>query len=157
MLTNPSLNRIIYSPNPAVQQTIEALLRVGLAPIPVVPLQENGGYTPIHGKIPSYFVNSKAKLLAHQQLGLHDRLPTEEELKLWFSDPRVGIGTFGSSDGLTCWVDFDVKHFNNSRPECGLTVKKWREENSITDSWVDASGGGGIPCSCTFQGKTKLL
>ncbi len=156
MLTDPSLNRIIYSPNPAVQQTIEALLRVGLAPIPVVPLQENGGYTPIHGKVPSYFVNSKAKLLAHQQLGLHDRLPTEEELKLWFSDPRIGIGTFGSSDGLTCWVDFDVKHFNNSRTECGLTVKKWREENSITDSWVDASGGGGFHVLVRFKEKPNF-
>src|SRR5689334_17427991 len=88
-----------------VRSVAQELLNLGLPPIPVVPQQHNQGFKIINGKAPSYFENGKPKLLAHKQGGLHDRLPIQEELDLWFSDSRVGIGSFGSADGLTCWID----------------------------------------------------
>jgi hypothetical protein len=88
-----------------LEPVIKELLALGLSPIPVVPVQHNQGFKVINGKSPSYFENGKPKLLAHKQGGLHDRLPSQAELETWLSDSRVGIGSFGSPDGLT-----DLEH-----------------------------------------------
>jgi|GEM_PF-5218047 len=136
----------------SVRSTAQELLNLGLSPIPVVAKQHNQGFKIINGKAPSYFENGKPKLLAHKQGGLHDRLPSEQELQLWFSDPRVGIGSFGSVDGLTCWVDFDVKHFQ-SKKACRRAVAEWRERNGIKESWTDESGSGGYRVLVRFEKK----
>jgi hypothetical protein len=138
-----------------LEPVIKELLALGLSPIPVVPVQHNQGFKVINGKSPSYFENSKPKLLAHKQGGLHDRLPSQAELETWFSDSRVGIGSFGSSDGLTCWIDFDAKHFE-SKKACRRAVAQWREQNGIKDSWTDESGSGGYRVLVRFEEKPRF-
>jgi hypothetical protein len=138
-----------------LEPVIKELLALGLAPIPVVPQQHSQGFKIINGKAPSYFEDGKPKLLAHKQGGLHDRLPTSEELDLWFKDPRVGIGSFGSADGLTCWIDFDSKHFE-SKKACRRAVAQWREQNGIKDSWTDESGSGGYRVLVRFDEKPQF-
>src|SRR4028119_1679450 len=146
------MKRIKPRVSQSVQSVAQELLNLGLPPIPVVPAQHNQGFKIINGKAPSYFDDGKPTLLAHKQGGLHDRLPSEQELQLWFSDSRVGIGSFGSADGLTCWIDFDVKHFK-SKKACRRAVAEWRERNSIKDSWTDESGSGGYRVLVRFEEK----
>jgi hypothetical protein len=138
-----------------LEPVIKELIALDLPPIPVVPQQHSQGFKIINGKAPSYFDNGKPKLLAHKQGGLHDRLPTPEELNLWFKDPRVGIGSFGSADGLTCWIDFDSKHFS-SKKACRRAVAEWRERNKIKDSWTDESGSGGYRVLVRFEEKPQF-
>jgi hypothetical protein len=138
-----------------LEPVIKELLALDLPPIPVVPQQHSQGFKIINGKAPSYFDNGKPKLLPHKQWGLHDRLPTPEELNLWFNDPRVGIGSFGSADGLTCWIDFDAKHFD-SKKACRRAVAEWRERNKIKDSWTDESGSGGYRVLVRFEEKPQF-
>jgi len=138
-----------------VKAVAKELLNLGLAPIPVVPAKHSQGFRVINGKSPSYFENGKPKLLNHRQGGLHDRLPSPDELETWFSDPRVGIGSFGSADGLTCWIDFDAKHFE-SKKACRRAVAEWRQRNGIKDSWTDESGGGGYRVLVRFEEKPQF-
>ncbi len=138
-----------------LEPVIKELIALNLPPIPVVPQQHSQGFKIVNGKAPSYFDNGKPKLLAHKQGGLHDRLPTPEELDLWFKDPRIGIGSFGSADGLTCWIDFDSKHFS-SKKACRRAVAEWRERNKIKDSWTDESGSGGYRVLVRFEEKPQF-
>lgn len=72
-----------------------------LAPIPL--------YT---GKNPSYLdQNGKPHLVNHKQY--QNRLPSEQELTLWFTNPNNGIGTLGGWNN-TIWLDFDLKQFTSS-------------------------------------------
>jgi hypothetical protein len=148
----PGVSQSVKHTGNAVQCVAQELLNLGLSAIPVVPAQHNQGFKIINGKAPSYFEDGKPKLLAHKQGGLHDRLPSQEELQLWFSDSRVGIGSFGSTDGLTCWVDFDAKHFE-SKKACRRAVAQWRERNGIKESWTDESGSGGYRVLVRFEKK----
>ena len=72
-----------------------------LAPIPL--------YT---GKNPSYLdQNGKPHLVNHKQY--QNRLPSEQELTKWFTNPSNGIGTLGGWNN-TIWLDFDLKQFASS-------------------------------------------
>jgi len=143
-------------PNDRVKAVVSELIALGLCPVPVVPKQKAKGLKAFTGKVPSYFdEKGKPKLLAHKKLGLYDRLPTEQELEQWFDHPDIGLGSFGSADGLTCWIDFDAKHFESER-ECRQLVLEWRLKNGISSSWVDQSGGGGYRVLVRFSQKPNF-
>ncbi len=64
------------------------------------------------GKNPSYLdQNGTPHLVNHKQY--QNRLPSEQELTKWFTNPSNGIGTLGGWNN-TIWIDFDLKQFTSA-------------------------------------------
>lgn len=62
------------------------------------------------GKNPSWLSRwGRPWLLDHKPY--RKQLPTEDELKQWFTYPDTGIATMGGWNN-TLWIDIDAKHFN---------------------------------------------
>jgi hypothetical protein len=162
MDTTPT--RIIYSPNAAVQQTIEALLAIGCPPIPVAPKQDprqphchrviktkDGSKSCIVGKdfnpIPKFTgknpsnldIKGKPWICKHGKF--QDRLPAPYELKRFFFHPNTGIGTLGGHGGIV-WLDFDAKNYD-SQEACDSDVESLITRYSLQDSWIERTGSGG--------------
>jgi hypothetical protein len=128
--------------NPSQQserkEVITWLIQKGLPPLPVAPAQDpykyplknkkgeiqyskepgvpKGKFT---GKNPSYLKNGIPHLISHRDF--QDKLPTEEQVKMWFADPSVGVGTLGGWNNII-WLDFDVKQFA-SQDECDAAAE----------------------------------
>lgn len=109
--------------------TLNWLISKGLPPLPVAPPQDPYKYpktnkkgeidhkqdgTPkslFTGKNPSFLnKNGIPHLINHRQF--QTRLPTQDELDLWFANPLNGIGTLGGWHDIN-WLDFDVKQFES--------------------------------------------
>lgn len=152
---------------PTLEQIIKFLGALGLPALPVAPAQDpylegqhkidNGNrktswsHCPLTldfkpepqftGKNPSYLDREgKPHLIKHGQY--KKRLPTDEEIQLWWENPLNGIGTLGGINGIY-WPDFDVKNFE-SQEECD------RAFNGIVDAhpalkatWQEQTHSGG--------------
>jgi hypothetical protein len=114
--------KISYSPDPAINATIELLLSHGWAPLPVAPAQPadlypakdkhgailrlpDGSPKPLFtGKNPSYLSPTGPRVVTHGKYV--DRQPSPKELATWFASPATGIGTCGGD-----WLDIDAGKF----------------------------------------------
>lgn len=124
----------VYSPNPVVQAQIERLLSWGLPPLP---------FAVTGTKKPPAWVdaNGQAHVLKNHQDYI-ERMPTHEELSLWFAHTQ-GIGTLSGISGAWC-LDIDAKHFA-SREDCENAVTQWRDSRgAATEGYLDRTGGGGF-------------
>lgn len=129
-----------YSPNPQTDKTIHDLLALGLTPLPVAPAfpaeqypsKKNPSERRFNGKNPSYLDrNGKPAEVKHSQY--RDKLPTEAELKEWFQDGRVGVGTISGS-----WLDVDLKRF----PDVA-TMERTVAPIIEAAQWVERTQSGG--------------
>src|SRR4028119_1139042 len=164
MLTDPSLNRIIYSPNPGVQATIEQLLSLGCPAIPVAPKQDpkqpwchrvikrkdgvkfcpiDENLNPIPrftGKNPSYLAkNGSAYICKHGEF--QERLPCDRENQQHFTHPNTGIGTLGGHGGII-WLDFDAKNYG-SQEACDSDVEGIITRHGVDNGWIERTGSDG--------------
>jgi hypothetical protein len=162
MVTTP--DRTIYSPNPDVQQTIEALLLLGCPPIPVAPKQDprkewchrvikrkdDVQFCPVDehlnpiprftGKNPSYLgSNGNAYICRHGEF--QERLPSDRENRKHFAHPHTGIGTLGGHGGII-WLDFDAKNYD-SQEASDADVKRIIADHGLQESWIERTGSGG--------------
>lgn len=112
------------------------------------PLTENFEPIPIYtGKNPSYLdKEGKPHLINHREF--QKRLPTQGELKQWFSDPRNGVGTLGGWNN-TAWIDFDIKQFDydeefglSPKEVCNAVVEQWIEDKDL-DTFREETHSGG--------------
>lgn len=142
--------QVSYSQNPAVNQAIHDLLNLGFAPLPVAPAFPASEYPDardpnrpmFNGKNPSYIdENGRPKTVPHSKY--RAQLPSESELKKWFADPSVGIGTNGGA-----WLDFDLKQFK-SIEQMDSTVQPIIE----TAEWVERTQSGGYRIPVALQEK----
>jgi hypothetical protein len=162
MATTPT--RIIYSPNAAVQQTIEALLAIGCPPIPVAPKQDprqswchreikrkdgvkfcllDEHLNPIPrftGKNPSN-LDRKGKPWICKHGEFQERLPFDRENRKHFTHPNTGIGTLGGHGGIV-WLDFDAKNYD-SQEACDFDVERIIANHGLNNSWIERTGSGG--------------
>ena len=100
-------------------------------------LQPIGRFT---GKNPSYLDrNGRARSLNHGTY--QERLPTEQELREWFANPAIGVGTLGGHAGVD-WLDFDSKNYPNQE-ECDQDIQRLIADNGLEDSWIEKTGSGG--------------
>jgi phage/plasmid-associated DNA primase len=148
--------KISYSPDPAINATIELLLSHGWAPLPVAPAQPASLYPAKdkHGKIirdadgqpkplftgknPSYLAPTGPRLVTHGDY--IDQLPSPEKLAEWFADPSVGIGTNGGD-----WLDVDAKYFRDAAhldEAVDLLIE--------SAAWVEKTQSGGYRIAITL-------
>jgi hypothetical protein len=154
--------------NPTRTETLEWLIAHNFPPLPVAPAQDGKEYPHVEkadekkgigehcpltvdfqpkqlytGKNPSYLdQEGKPHLVFHTQY--QNRLPSNQELKKWLSNPFNGIGTLGGWNN-TVWLDFDIKQFA-SPDECDkaaeLTILKIQQlTNQLT--FVERTHSGG--------------
>nr|MDJ0728116.1 PriCT-2 domain-containing protein [Prochloraceae cyanobacterium] len=152
-----------YSASPQINETIARLLKLGLPPLPVAPKQDprkdwchvvaktsdNLKFCPLDknlepiarftGKNPSFLSRDGKKAFTVKHRQFQERLPTAAELKNWFSNPDVGIGTLGGHAGIV-WLDIDRKNYP-SQNSCEIDVKKILDR--IGPTWVEQTGSGG--------------
>jgi hypothetical protein len=148
--------------NPAIQEVIDLLLNLGLPPLPVAPAQsadkyplsfknkegiwepsldKEGNKKPrFTGKNPSYIdALGNPKLVKHQNY--QDKLPTSDEINIWFPYLHVGIGTLGSVEII--WIDIDKKQFE-SEEECTNRFNALLEKYpQLKGSWIEQTHSGG--------------
>ncbi len=153
-----------YSPNPGVNETIEALLALGCPPIPVAPPQDprrelcyqvtktkdgvmfcrlDKNLNPIPkftGKNPSFLKRDGSPWIC-QHGKFQNRLPSKDELQKFFCHPDTGVGTLGGHAGLN-WLDFDQKHYD-SQEDCDHDVERIISENNLQSSWIERTGSDG--------------
>jgi AAA domain/Bifunctional DNA primase/polymerase, N-terminal len=113
-----------------------------LAPIPL--------YT---GKNPSYLdQNGKPHLVNHKQY--QNRLPSEQELTLWFTNPNNGIGTLGGWNN-TIWLDFDLKQFTSATDceDAVIDVIEKVVEQTRKEPFLEKSHSGGWRVGVKVQEK----
>lgn len=100
------------------------------------------------GKNPSYLDrNGKPRTVQHREY--QTRLPTEAELKAWFTNPANGIGTLGGHNGID-WLDFDAKNYPTQK-DCDRDVERIRQ--AVGSTWVEQTGSGG--CRVAVRPKQK--
>lgn len=161
----------LYSHNNEIQQTIELLLEQKLSPLPVAPAQDSQRYpaydktsriktdrqgNPVpafDGKNPSYLdVKGIPHLIKHQKY--HDRLPTPEELKLWFQNPNTGVGALGNHE--IRWLDLD-RHKFSSQEECDRAFYGLLEKYpDLAQSWIEQTQGGGYRLLIKLRGLSNF-
>ncbi len=145
----------LCSPNPLVQQTLVKLVSLGCPALPIAPLREPDALPLIaaptvrpwlSGKNPSFLGrDGKPYLVQHGEF--HDRLPTFEQLKVFFAHPDVGIATLGGHQGIV-WLDFDAKCYP-SPADCDCDVQQVLERLlahtglPLSALWLEQTGGGG--------------
>jgi hypothetical protein len=92
------------------------------------------------GKNPSYLDDTgKPHLINHRKY--QRRLPNQQELEVWFTNPDNGVGTLGGWNN-TVWLDFDVKQFP-SQQECDAAVLKILERPELSKTFIERSHSGG--------------
>jgi Virulence-associated protein E len=157
-----------------VKETIKWLLDRGLPPLPVAPYQNPEEYPakykdsttgewktrcgddgkPIPrftGKNPSY-IDDKGipRTLNHAEY--QKRLPTNDELRVWWNNPTTGIGSLGSWGG-TVWIDIDAKNFA-SLEECEAEVNAWFDKHpAFKKSFTERTQSGGYTVGVRLQNK----
>lgn len=139
----------LCSPNPLVQQTLVKLVSLGCPPLPIAPLQVSdgtGSFPWVSGKNPSFLRrDGKPYLVRHSDF--QARLPTWEQLQLFFAHPAVGIATLGGHQGIV-WLDFDAKCYP-SQTDCDTDFEQVLERVlaqtglPLSALWVEQTGGGG--------------
>ncbi len=143
----------------SIPETIQKLIQLGFAPIPVAPYFSESAYPYVNrkgeieldkdgkakpkftGKNPSYVDDSgKPSLVAHGKY--KNKMPTDAELSVWFSNPENGIGTLGGVNG-SIWIDFDVKCFDNQE-DCDNQFTSWLDNYpQLKECWIESTGSGG--------------
>ncbi len=155
-----------FSPNPAVDETIQWLIANGCPALPIAPYQpperypmtlrqpkggEQGPFCPVDrggrpiprftGKNPSYLDGmGQPRLLPYRCY--HHRLPTPEELRVWFAHPHTGVATLGGWNS-TVWLDIDAKRFASINA-CEQVVSAYLEFiPELKRSVIERTQGGG--------------
>ena len=155
------------------QKIIDFLLSIGLPPLPVCPAQdpnrypskvptdasktrwkilkdENGNAKPrFTGKNPSYFdAQGRPRIVYHRDY--QSKLPSKQELALWFADDRTGIGSLGGYGGFV-WIDLDSKQFE-SLADCDRAYEKLLTDNpQLKASWLERTHSGGYRIAVKSQ------
>ena len=145
----------LCSPNPFVQQTLVKLVSLGCPPLPIAPRQEPNGSAPtvavpsptwVSGKNPSFLGrDGRPSLVQHGDF--QARLPTWEQLQLFFSHADMGIATMGGHQGIV-WLDFDAKCYP-TQTACDADLEQVLERVlahtglTLSALWVEQTGGGG--------------
>jgi hypothetical protein len=92
------------------------------------------------GKNPSYLDSTGVPhLLNHRQY--QNRLPSQEELHVWFAHRSNGVGTLGGWNSCI-WLDFDVKQFP-SQQECDAAVCSILSSPELQETFIERSHSGG--------------
>lgn len=93
------------------------------------------------GKNPSYLdVNGTPHLINHSKYQYE--LPTDLELKEWFTHANNGVGTLGGWNN-TIWLDIDVKKFH-SQEDCDNAIKYYLEAHpEIQETFTERTHSGG--------------
>lgn len=102
------------------------------------------------GKNPSFLAkNGYPKKLNHAEY--QSKLPTQDELKEWFANPKNGIGCLGSKRHR--WLDLDRKHFD-SQEECDRAIDSICAPDIRTKGWLEKTHSGGyrLLVDCGDQG-----
>lgn len=135
-----------FSIHSAVNNAIQYIASLGLSALPVIPQQPQitnaDGKLIFTGKNPSYFdAMCRPRTISHKEYA--DRQPTDDELRLWFSNPQTtGIGALGS-DSIV-FIDIDAKNFA-SKAECNRVVMNdWLAKHlSLQSCWREKTRSGG--------------
>lgn len=135
-----------FSIHSAVNNAIQYISSLGLSALPVIPQQPQitnaVGKLIFTGKNPSYFdAMCQPRTISHSEYA--DRQPTDDELRLWFSNPlTVGIGALGS-DSIV-FIDIDLKNFA-SEAECNRVVMNdWLAKHlPLQSCWREKTLSGG--------------
>lgn len=151
----PDYSHITKNWNPltrTVEETGQWCLDNGFPPLPVAPKQKDHIYeinpgkrgkvkSLFTGKNPSY-LNTKGspEMVYHGEN--QEAMPTDQDIKTWFSNPLNGIGTLGSEK--LKWIDWDLKNFNKSQAQLDGAFYAWLEQNPILQtSWIEQTHSGG--------------
>ena len=162
-LSQRSHQEIRYSPNPAVNQVIHTLVKLGCPPIPVAPkpdprkewchrvvkTKDGWLYCPIDkelnpiakftGKNPSFLDrNGSPRICLHGNY--QNKLPTDQELKKLFCHPDTNVGTLGGHGGIA-WIDIDAKCYE-SQEACDADAKAIIARG-VGNTWIERTGSGG--------------
>lgn len=166
----------IYSPNPAVNETIHTLLKLGCPPIPVAPKQnprdkwcyriaktkDGWQYCPIDkelnpipkftGKNPSFLDrDGSPRICLHGNY--QDRLPTEQELRKFFCHAATGVGTLGGHSEIV-WLDFDTKCYPS--PEGRDVDVEAIIARGLAGTWIERTGSDGWRIAVKLQQKPNF-
>jgi len=109
--------------------------------IPVAPAQDGDLQKQFTGKNPSYLdKDGKPYVIQHSQY--QDRLPTENEINMWFAHSDNGVGTLGGWNN-TIWIDIDVKQFD-SQNDCDIAFKNLLENHpELLNTFTERTQSGG--------------
>jgi hypothetical protein len=116
-----------------VADTIVWLDRLGRPPLPECPIEAaTVGRDP---KQPQYIDGWRGDtpyVKTVQWKTWQTNQPKDAQIKVWFKDSKIGIGTLGGFNGKHWlgWVDVDAKDFP-SQEDCDRTVAKWLETYPI--------------------------
>lgn len=135
-----------FSVHSAINNAIQYISRLGLSALPVVPQQPKitnaDGKLIFTGKNPSYFdATGNPRAINHREYA--ERQPTDDELRLWFSNPQTtGVGALGS-DSIV-FIDIDLKNFA-SEAECNRVVfDEWLAKHlPLQSCWREKTRSGG--------------
>ncbi|MGP1385733.1 MAG: bifunctional DNA primase/polymerase [Thainema sp.] len=144
---------------PSIRETLNWLRQQGLPPLPVAPAHDpeqypacdrkgnvkrdpNGGLMPAFtGKNPSFLdAEGIPHLIRHTQY--QQRLPSDQELQMWFANPANGIGTLGGWSDVV-WIDVDVKRFA-SQADCDERMGHWLSQYPLLQhTFTERTQSGG--------------
>ena len=161
-LNSPSSELEIFSPNPGINQAIHNLLSQGLTPLPVAPAfpaedypykkdgeiayEANGRPKPLFsGKNPS-FIDKHGVPRCINHTRYRNRMPSSDDLRQWFADERVGIGTNSG-----CWLDIDLKRFDSAEHMARAT-----NDLQVQADWLEATQSGGLRIAIEFEDKPSF-
>lgn len=145
--------------SPSIRETLNWLRQQELPPLPVAPAHDpeqypacdrkgnikrdpNGRVMPAFtGKNPSFLdAEGVPHLIRHTQY--QQRLPSDQELQMWFTNPANGIGTLGGWSNVV-WIDVDVKRFD-SEADCDARMGHWLNQYPILQhTFTERTQSGG--------------
>ncbi|HEY9630374.1 MAG TPA: bifunctional DNA primase/polymerase, partial [Coleofasciculaceae cyanobacterium] len=135
------LSKERFSRNPEVNETILWLREQGYPALPIAPLVPvpKGKKLRFSGKNPSWLSRWGQPCLLDHKL-YQERLPTDDELKQWFSHVDTGIATMGGWNS-TLWIDIDAKRFN-SVEECQRVFQDYLRDTRLNTFTETTQSGG---------------
>jgi hypothetical protein len=116
-----------------VRETIKWLTSIGRPALPECPIESaTVGKEPKQPAYISGWRNNEPFVKPIPWKPWQNTLPTEIQHKVWFQDPKTGVGTLGGWNGRHWlgWVDVDAKDFR-SQENCDHTVAEWIENYPV--------------------------
>lgn len=116
-----------------VADTIRWLNRLGRPPLPECPIESaTVGKDPKQPAYISGWRGGEPYVKPVQWKAWQTNQPQDAQLKVWFKEPKMGIGTLGGLNGVHWlgWVDFDLKDFP-SLEDCNRAISEWIERYPI--------------------------